>query len=108
MTVSRTDLFEPKNVPREVLPYLFTLQRRQPMIEIDTTDGPETYPLPNAGLDAGNTGQSNQNAEYTVVKTSADANAVTITGASGGDVSLTTSGQVARFKSNGTSWIRLQ
>lgn len=107
MSINRTDLFEPKNVPKEVLPYLFTLQRRQPLIEIDTTGGSETYSLPQAGLESG-TGQSNQNAEYVIIKTSADVNTVTIIGNGITPVVLTTQspavGSTARFKSNGAVW----
>lgn len=110
MSITRTDLNEPKNVPREVLPYLFTLQRRQPLFDIDTTSGPETFALPAAGEQL-SPGQSNVNAEYTICKTSADVNTVTITGGANGDVVLTTNsgaGSVARFKSNGTVWRPLQ
>jgi hypothetical protein len=104
--ITRTDLFEPKNVPQEFQHYMLTLQRRNPMIEADTSAGAEVYVLPQAGLNPG-TGQSNQNSEYVIVKTSPDANTVTVQGANGGDVVLTTNsgaGSVARFKSNGSVW----
>ncbi len=109
MSITRTDLFEPKNISQELQPYFRALQRRNPMIEADTTEGPEVYVLPQAGLNPG-TGVSNQNAEYVVIKTSADINTATIQGAAGGDVVLTANsgaGSVARFKSNGTVWYQV-
>jgi hypothetical protein len=110
MTVTHTVLFPPpqrnSGIPDSLLKWFFSLQNLHPMEEIDTTAGNVVFALPAAGL-SGTTGQSNQNMEVTVVKTSGDANTVTVTGASGGPVVLTTNsgaGSHARFKSNGTLW----
>ena len=86
--------------------YFLTLQNAHPMVEIDTTLGNYNYPLPAAGFNP-TTGQTNQNAEYVVTKTSSDANTVTITGAASGTVILANSGDFARFKSNGAVWRRV-
>jgi hypothetical protein len=81
-------------------------QQAAPLVEGDTSAGPESYALPPAGLNS-STGQTNQNQEITVIKSTPDANAFTVTGATSGDVALTAQYQSARFKSNGTNWLRV-
>jgi hypothetical protein len=81
-------------------------QGQSPLFEEDTTAGPivETLPFPGANQA---TGQTNQNAEYSYIKISADAHTVTINGGASGPVVLTALNQVARFKSNGNLWRRI-
>src|ERR1035441_1551770 len=102
----KTTLFQPplrnSDVPLPMQKWFLTLQNLHPMIEVDTSKSAVTETLPPAGLNAA-TGQSNQNAEYTFV--ASGAHPLTISGASGGDVAITNG--VARFKSNGASWIRI-
>lgn len=83
--------------------WLFTVQNLLPLRVGDTSGGPITEALPPAGLNS-TTGQSNQNQEILYIKSSADANAWTITGAITGTVALTAQYAVARFKSDGTNW----
>ena len=82
--------------------WLFTLQYLLPLIEVDTTSGNVVETPPPAG-NASN-GQSNQNMEITYVKTSADANIVTVNGVQGGPYTLTAQYQFLKIKSNGTKW----
>src|SRR5258708_5614536 len=110
MPITETVLFPPplrnSGLSEPIQKWLLSLQNLVPMEEGDTTSGNLTFALPPAGLNAA-TGQSNQNRELTIVKTSGDANTLTITGAAGGSVVLTTNsgtGSRARFKSNGTLW----
>jgi hypothetical protein len=108
MSVKQTTLFPPAFRDSKLAPteqrYLFTLQRQLPLVEIDTSGGNVVIALPPAGLNS-TTGESNQNQEIIYVKTSADANTVTINGALSGTVVLTMQYEAARFKSNATSWI---
>ncbi len=83
--------------------WLFTIQNLLPLFVVDTSAGPVVQNLPAAGLN-NSTGQSNQNAEYTYLKKSADANAVTINGAVGGPYMLVAQNEFRRFKSDGTNW----
>lgn len=112
MSTTQTTLFPPplrdSDFPKPLQNYLFTLQMLHPLVEVDTAAGPVVIALPNAGLDNSQTGQSNQNQEIIYVKTSADVNTVTISGAVGGNQVLNAqspnAGSVMRFKSNGAVW----
>src|SRR5260370_2593862 len=112
MTITRTTLFPPpvrdSKLSEPEQKYLFSLQTLHPLVAVDTSAGNVAIALPNAGLTSSQTGQSNQNQEISYVKTSADANTVTITGAVGGPQVLTTqtpnAGSCVRFKSDGTNW----
>ena len=83
--------------------WLFTLQYLLPLRLADTSGGPYSEALPPAGLNS-TTGQSNQNAEIVYIKSSADGNTFTLTGAIDGPHTLTTQYQALRFKSDGTNW----
>ena len=85
--------------------YLAMVQYLLPRIDVDTTAAPVTVALPSPGQ-FGNTGQTNQNQELIYCKTSVDANTVTITGAVSGTVTLAAQWDTARFKSNGTNWVK--
>lgn len=112
MSVNQTTLFPPplrdSQLSKPEQQWLFSVQMLHPMIEVDTTAGNVVIALPKAGLNNSATGQSNQNQELIYVKTSADANTVTITGGVGGNQVLTAqtpaAGSCVRFKSNGTDW----
>ena len=83
--------------------FLFTIARIAPLMEVDTSGGPYSEALPPAGLNS-TTGQSNQNQELIYVKTSADANVFTVTGAVNGAQTISAQYGVHRFKSDGTNW----
>jgi glucose dehydrogenase len=112
MGIKQTTLFPPpvrdSSISDPQRKYLFSLQNLHPLVEVDTSAGNVVIALPNAGLTNSQTGQSNQNQEITYVKTSADGNTVTLTGAIGGNQVLTTqspnAGSCVRFKSNATGW----
>lgn len=82
--------------------WMLIVQGLAPLYEVDTSRGSYTEKLPPAGV--GTSGQTGQCKEIVYVKTSADANTDTITGAITGPVALKTQYQVARFKSDGTNW----
>lgn len=111
-TVKQTTLFPPPirdaSISDPLRKYLFSLQQLHPLVEVDTSGGNVSLALPNAGLTSSQTGQSNQNQEITYVKSSSDANTVTITGGFGGNQVLTAqtpnAGSLVRFKSDATSW----
>lgn len=107
MSTSQTQLFPPpiraSNLSDSDMKYLFTLQYQLPLRKGDSSGGPYSEALPPAGLNT-TTGQSNQNQEIIYIKTSADGNGWTITGAITGSVTLTGQYDVARFKSDGTNW----
>jgi hypothetical protein len=87
--------------------YLQTIQNHAPLVECDTSAGDLTIALPPAGVNAATaqtTGQTAQNQELTYIKTTADANTVTITGGEFGPIVLTTQAQSVKFKSSGTVW----
>lgn len=88
---------------RETVGWLYKLQSHQPLVEVDTSGGPVTLALPPAGNNA-TTGQSAQNQELIYIKTTADGNVATITGAAQGAQTLTAQYDKLRFKSNGTTW----
>lgn len=110
--ITQTTLFPPPvrdtSISASLRKYLLTLQQLEPLIAVDTSAGNVVIDLPNAGLDNSQTGQSNQNQEIAYVKTSGDANTVTIKGAVGGNQVLTAktpnAGSLARFKSDATNW----
>lgn len=112
MSVKQTTLFPPpvrdESISDSLRGYLFSLQRKEPLVAIDTTAGSVVVALPQPGLTNSQTGQSNQNQEIAYVKISADANTVTISGAVGGNQVLTTQtpnpGSCVRFKSDATNW----
>lgn len=76
-----------------------------PLVTSDTSAGPESYALPDPGSDS--TGQTSLNNEILIKKLSADGNALTITGATDGNVVLTVQYAYARFKSDGANWWRV-
>lgn len=116
MGVAQTQLFPPpaqspavddsKRLAPPLRQWLFTVQNLLPLVTVHTSGGPESIALPPAGLNS-TTGQSNQNQEIIYLKTSADGNAVTITGAETGDVTLNAQLDCVRFKSDGTSWYQV-
>lgn len=111
MATKATTLFPPPiprgaNAPDWLVKYLTTFQLLHPLREIDTTDGPYAEDAPPAGLNT-TTGVSNQNQEIIYIKISADANAFTLNGVEFGVITLTTQGERARIKSNGTTWYRV-
>jgi hypothetical protein len=81
--------------------------KRLPLVECDTSGGNFNQALPPAGLSNAATGETNLNQEIHYVKTTADANTVTITGAASGNVILAAQYDHATFKSNGTVWYRI-
>ena len=85
--------------------WLLLVQLMAPMIEVDSSAGPETIHLPAPGISS--TGQTAQNQELIYVKISSDANHVTIDGAASGTVTLSAQWDRARFKSNATDWIQV-
>lgn len=107
-TVQRQPPLRGSELPDVIQQWLLAQQTLLPLIVFDTTAGPETFALPNAGLDNSQTGQTAQNQELIFVKASADGNTVTITGAVGGNQVLTAqspnAGSCVRFKSDATSW----
>lgn len=109
MPTTQTVLFPPPvrgtALSKQEQLYLATLQYLLPLREVDTSAGPYTEALPPAGLDS-STGQSNQNQEITFVKVSADGNPFTLTGAANGPFVLTVQYGFAKFKSDGSRWLR--
>ena len=113
MGTKQTQLFPPPTqskavsdegyVSNPLRQWLFTLQNLLPLRLGDTSGGSYSENLPPAGLNA-STGQSNQNQEIIYVKTSGDANTLTITGAATGGVVLSSQWEAVRFKSDGTNW----
>jgi hypothetical protein len=87
--------------------YMLMVQSQHPLVTVDTSAGDQVIALPPPGAQQ-STGQTNQNKEITYLKSSADANMVTITGAQGGNVVLTAqspaAGSTAKFKSDGAKW----
>ena len=110
MSVTKTILFPPvfieSDLPYPLQRWLQSVQNLLPLNVCDTTSGPITVALPPAGVNQATvtTGASNQNQEIIYIKSTADANTVTITGGISGDVVLSTQWDVARFKSDGTNW----
>jgi hypothetical protein len=94
------------NLPQGLQLWLLTLQLQLQLIVVDTTTGSVESAPPPAGLNS-STGQSNQNQELVIVKSSPDANTVTATGIEGGPYVLTTQYQFMRIKSDGTNWWRV-
>ena len=82
--------------------WMLIVQGLAPLYEVDTSKGSYSEALPPPGV--GTSGQTGQGKEIIYVKTSADANTDTITGAKTGPVTLSAQYQVARFKSDGTYW----
>src|SRR5882724_1062248 len=110
MAIRQTTLFPPplrgSELSQPEQKWLLTLQMLHPLIEVDTAAGNVVIALPAAGLNT-TTGQSNQNQELIYIKTTADANTVTINGGQGGPVTLIGQYDIARYKSNGTVWYRV-
>lgn len=112
---SQTVLFPPPNQSKAVDDngfftktqqlWQFTLQNQLPLVTVDTTSGPVVIGVPPAGLNS-TTGQSNQNMEITYVKSSADADTVTVNGVEGGPYVLAAQYDFLKIKSDGTSWWR--
>lgn len=103
-TVQRQPPLRGSELPDVIQQWLLAQQTLLPLLVFDTTASPETFALPNAGLDNSQTGQTNQNQELICIKGSSDANTVTITGAISGTVVLAARYDLARFKSDATSW----
>ena len=103
-TVQRQPPLRGSELPDVLQQWILASQTLLPLIIFDTTAGPNTFALPNPGLDNSQTGQTNQNQAIICIKGSADGNAVTITGAISGTVTLTAQYNVARFKSDATVW----
>jgi len=78
-------------------------QRANPLNNVDTSKGSYTESAPAAGLNPA-TGQTNQNAEITYIKISADANVFTLTGVQDGPYYLKARRDVIRIKSDGSVW----
>jgi hypothetical protein len=110
MPTTQTNLFPPplrgSDLSLPMQKYLFTLQNLLPLNEVDTSGGNYSEAAPPAGLNA-TTGQSNQNMEITIVKTSADGNTYTLTGVEGGSLTLTAQFAYFKIKSDGTNWWRV-
>jgi Flp pilus assembly protein TadG len=108
MPTTQVDFREPplrgSEVPKPLQAWLFAIQKRLPLRKADTTAGSYAEALPPAGLTSAATGETNQNQEITYVKTSADGNTFTITGAASGPVILAVQYATAKFKSDGTGW----
>ncbi len=103
-TVQRQPPLRGSELPDVIQQWLLSVQTLLPLVVYDTSAGSEVFALPNPGLNNSQTGQTNQNQEIIVIKSTADANTVTITGAVAGAVILTSQYSVARFKSDATSW----
>lgn len=110
MPTTQTQLFPPpqrgSNLPEPLLKWLFSVQNLLPLRTMDTSGGSYSEALPPAGLNS-TTGQSNQNQELIYIKTTADANMATITGADSGPVTLKQQFDCVRFKSDGTNWYQV-
>ena len=110
MSVTKTILFPPSFIESEMpIPlqrWLQSVQNLLPLNVCDTAGGSIVTALPPAGVNQATitTGASNQNQEIIYIKSTADANTVTITGGISGNVVLSTQWDVARFKSDGTNW----
>ncbi len=102
--VQRQPPLRGSELPDVIQQWLLAAQTLLPSIVFDTTAGSEVFALPSAGLNNSQTGQTNQNQEIVIIKGSADANTVTITGAISGPVTLSHLYDVARFKSDATHW----
>lgn len=85
--------------------WLLIVQGLAAIYEVDTSAGSYSEALPAAGV--GSSGQTGQCKEIIYLKTSADANGDTITGAKTGSVTLTAQNSYVRFKSDGTNWYQV-
>lgn len=72
------------------------VKKEKPFFPVDTTAGSQTIAL--------QSGAEYLNREHLYLKSSSDGNTVTITGAFGGSVVLSTQGQKARFRFDGKTW----
>ena len=106
-TIRRQPPLRNSNVPAQMQYWELETQQANPLVTVDTSDGPETITPPPAGL-IGTTGQTNQNQEITYIKTSADANVATIIDVEGGPYFLIGQFNTVKIKSDGTSWWPLQ
>lgn len=82
--------------------WLLIVQNLMPLVLVDSTSGPVTIALPDAGVAA--SGQTGQGKELVYKKISADSNLVTITGGAEGPQTFSTQYFGIRFKSDGTDW----
>jgi hypothetical protein len=103
----RTPPLRATTIEKVIQQWLLAVGQRLPLREADTSGGPYSEALPPAGLSSGATGETNQNQEISFVKTSADGNNFTITGAASGTVVLAAQYDHARFKSDGQFWYRV-
>lgn len=87
--------------------WLFIQQYRASLRTVDTSGGAYAETPPPAGLGTGATGQSNQNAEITYLKTSSDGNVFTLNGVFLGPYTLTAQGAFLKIKSDGTTWYKV-
>lgn len=72
------------------------VKKEKPFFPVDTTAGSQTIAL--------QSGAEYLNREHLYLKSSSDGNTVTITGAFGGSVVLSSQGQKARFRFDGKTW----
>lgn len=81
-------------------------QQSAPLHTVDTSAGPYSEAPPPPGLTSDNTGQTNQNAEFSYVKVSPDANTWTLAGDNLplGPYTLTAQGDSLKIKSDGAHW----
>jgi hypothetical protein len=111
MSSTQTDMRVPPlrdtSLDKVIQQWLLAMAKHQPLITVDTTAGNEIEDLPPAGLSNSATGETNLNVDISYVKTSADANTVTINGAASGAVILAAQFDHATFKSDGTDWYRV-
>lgn len=107
MSVVQTTLPQPttlgSNLSQTDYLWALLLQAQLPLNVIDTSDGDEVIELPPPGANQ-SSGQTAQNQELIYVKSSADGNSVTISGAVTGEVTFSSQFASARFKSDGTNW----
>jgi hypothetical protein len=106
-TIMRVPPLRTTSIEPVIQQWLLAVARLLPLVECNTSGGNFNQALPPAGLSNAATGETNLNQEIHYVKTTADANTVTITGAVSGNVVLAAQYDHATFKSNGTVWYRI-
>lgn len=104
-TIRRLPPTRHAKLPDEMVYWELETQGHHPMRTVDTSKGAYTEAPPEAGLNQ-STGQTNQNAEISFVKTSSDAHVFTLAGPNLplGPYMLTVRGDHIKIKSDGTDW----
>lgn len=104
-TIRRQVPLKNSNVSAPMQYWELETQQSAPLHTVDTSAGAYTEEPPPAGLNS-STGQTNQNAEYSYVKTSTDANVWTLAGSNLplGPYRLMSQGDSLKIKSDGTNW----